>query len=63
MAGWFLTRLPEWTTWGLLLATAAYDIFAVLTPKGPLKMLIEVNLRFAVMFLYSFVLFYCFSRV
>eukprot|EP01061_Rhynchopus_euleeides_P011548 TRINITY_DN21102_c0_g1_i4.p1 TRINITY_DN21102_c0_g1~~TRINITY_DN21102_c0_g1_i4.p1 ORF type:complete len:491 (+),score=150.77 TRINITY_DN21102_c0_g1_i4:104-1576(+) len=38
---WFLSRLPEWTTWVLLGLVAAYDIFAVLTPKGPLKVLVE----------------------
>eukprot|EP01062_Namystynia_karyoxenos_P058506 TRINITY_DN50031_c0_g1_i1.p1 TRINITY_DN50031_c0_g1~~TRINITY_DN50031_c0_g1_i1.p1 ORF type:complete len:414 (+),score=127.88 TRINITY_DN50031_c0_g1_i1:158-1243(+) len=38
---WFLTRLPEWTTWCTLLAVAAYDIFAVLSPYGPLGALVE----------------------
>ena len=38
---WFLSRLPEWTTWVLLALVALYDIAAVLTPKGPLKALVE----------------------
>ena len=38
---WFLSRLPEWTTWVLLGLVALYDVVAVLTPKGPLKALVE----------------------
>ncbi|KAL9423061.1 hypothetical protein AB3S75_035203 [Citrus x aurantiifolia] len=41
MAAWF-TKLPEWTTWALLLALALYDLFAVLAPGGPLKLLVEL---------------------
>jgi presenilin 1 len=35
---WSLSKFfPEWTMWVLLFALALYDIFAVLTPYGPLK--------------------------
>jgi presenilin 1 len=41
MAAWWLTRLPDWTILVLLIVVSFYDIFAVLTPKGPLKLLVE----------------------
>ena len=35
--------IPEWTTWVLLVAMAIYDLFAVLTPGGPLRVLVALR--------------------
>lgn len=40
---WVLTKLPEWTNWSVLTALALYDAFAVLSPCGPLKALVELS--------------------
>jgi presenilin 1 len=39
---WQLSGLPTWNAWTLLVLLAFYDLFAVLTPCGPLKWLIKV---------------------
>eukprot|EP00934_Nitzschia_sp_Nitz4_P006149 Nitzschia sp. Nitz4//scaffold2_size372955//19985//21959//NITZ4_000355-RA/size372955-snap-gene-0.58-mRNA-1//-1//CDS//3329546572//6139//frame0 len=36
---WQLSYFNTWTAWSLLVMLALYDLFAVLTPCGPLKML------------------------
>tara|TARA_R110002050_G_scaffold154650_1_gene282561 strand:- start:214 stop:417 length:204 start_codon:yes stop_codon:yes gene_type:complete len=35
----FFTRLPPFSTWMILFMVAVYDLFAVLCPGGPLKVI------------------------
>lgn len=38
---WQLAHFNEWTAWALLIMLALYDLCAVLTPCGPLKLLVN----------------------
>jgi hypothetical protein len=38
-----LSLFPPWTTWMLVVSLSIYDLFAVLTPCGPLKIIIAMS--------------------
>jgi len=38
-----VTQLAEWTTWTMLVFMAIYDLYAVLTPNGPLRKIVELS--------------------
>lgn len=49
-----LNKMPDWTVWIAIVGLCAYDILTVMTPCGPLKMLMDTahrrgNDKFAVM--------------
>ena len=45
IVAWHFARFDAWTAWVLLVLLALYDLFAVLTPCGPLKFLINLMQR------------------
>lgn len=42
VVAWELAHFDPWTAWVLLVLLALYDLFAVLTPCGPLKYLVDL---------------------
>ena len=45
IVAWQLSHFDPWTAWVLLILLAFYDLFAVLTPCGPLKALVNLMHR------------------
>ncbi|OQS02921.1 presenilin [Thraustotheca clavata] len=39
---WQICQLPQWSTWAILFALSFWDLFAVLTPCGPLRCLVNL---------------------
>eukprot|EP00644_Phytophthora_capsici_P011605 jgi/Phyca11/128848/e_gw1.79.142.1 len=42
IVAWQLSQLPEWSVWMLLLLLGFWDLFAVMTPVGPLRCLVDL---------------------
>ena len=42
LLGWSLTKLPEWTTWAVLIALAFWDVLAVGCASGPLRKMVDL---------------------
>ena len=42
---WLFTCMHEWTVWGTLILLVLWDLFAVLTPCGPLKYITDLQAK------------------
>jgi Presenilin len=45
IVAWQLSNFDNWTAWSLLVFLALYDLFAVLSPCGPLKALVKLMMK------------------